>query len=317
MMLEGGWKVGGGKRMSWLGAGGWGRGEGKGGGMLLVGCLTSQQHANVSLGRILIRQNFTCCRTEIEIAYPTFHLTRSQYTDTRPTSPSADPITTGAWQGRHWSANFEVTGMTRPRKKSRRKRDSNPGSSGVDPLTTRPTRRSRWEGGGGKRGGGGTSSVSLLTVALDRVLVLGSDIVHTGTGDFVFTLAQVTLCSHWYMWLCVHTGTGDFVLTLVQVTLCSHWHRWLCVHTGTGDFVFTLVQVTLCLHWYRWLCVHIGTGDFVFTQVQVTLCSYWWGWQSDRTGGVVKAFVLLWLAKKKKKKKKKALVCVVEIVYIE
>ena len=34
-----------------------------------------------------------------------------------PTSPSADPIPPGAWQGSHWSANVEVTGMTRPGKK--------------------------------------------------------------------------------------------------------------------------------------------------------------------------------------------------------
>ena len=32
------------------------------------------------------------------------------------TSPSADPITPGARQGSHWSAKFEVTGMTRPGK---------------------------------------------------------------------------------------------------------------------------------------------------------------------------------------------------------
>ena len=32
-------------------------------------------------------------------ADPTFHLTLSRYTDTGPTSPSADPITPGAWQG--------------------------------------------------------------------------------------------------------------------------------------------------------------------------------------------------------------------------
>ena len=82
---------------------------------LLVGCLTSQQHASVSQGRIC-SDNFTCCHTEIEVADPTFYLTQSQYTDTGPTSPSADPITPGAWQGSHWSANFEVTGMTRPRK---------------------------------------------------------------------------------------------------------------------------------------------------------------------------------------------------------
>ena len=89
---------------------------------LLVGCLSSQQHASVSQGRICT-DNFTCCHTEIEGADQTFHLTQSQYTDTGPTSPSADPITPGAWQGSHWSANFEVTGKTRPRK--------NPGASGI------------------------------------------------------------------------------------------------------------------------------------------------------------------------------------------
>ena len=111
---------------------------------LLVGCLTSQQQASVSQGRIC-PDNFTCCHTETEVADQTFYLTQLQHTDTGPTIPSADPITPGAWQGSHWSANFEVTGMTRPRKKSRRKRDSNPGSSTLeaDALTTRPTRRSR------------------------------------------------------------------------------------------------------------------------------------------------------------------------------
>ena len=84
---------------------------------LFVGCLSS-----VSQGRICT-DNFTCCHTEIEAADQTFHLTQSQYTDTGPTTPSADPITPGAWQGSHWSANFEVTGMTRPRK--------NPGASGI------------------------------------------------------------------------------------------------------------------------------------------------------------------------------------------
>ena len=89
---------------------------------LLVGCLTSQQHASVSHGRIY-SDNCTCCHTEIEVADQTFHLTQSQYTDTGPTSPGADPITPGAWQGSHWSANSQVTGMTRPRK--------NLGASGI------------------------------------------------------------------------------------------------------------------------------------------------------------------------------------------
>ena len=47
---------------------------------LLVGCLTSQQHASVSLGRIC-SDNFTCCHTETEVADQTFYLTQSQYTD--------------------------------------------------------------------------------------------------------------------------------------------------------------------------------------------------------------------------------------------
>ena len=72
---------------------------------LFVVCLTSQQQARVSQGRIC-SDNFTYCHTEIEVADPTFHLTQSQYTDTGPTSPSTDPTTPGAWQGSHWSANF-------------------------------------------------------------------------------------------------------------------------------------------------------------------------------------------------------------------
>ena len=110
----------------------------------LVGCLTSQQHTSVSQGRIGSAQTIlraATLRQKLQIERSSSP--QSQYTDTGPTSPSADPITPGAWQGSHWSANFEVTGMTRPRKKSRHKRDSNPGSSALetDALTTRPTRR--------------------------------------------------------------------------------------------------------------------------------------------------------------------------------
>ena len=85
---------------------------------LLVGCLTSQQHASVSQGRIC-SDNFTCCHTELEAADQTFHLTQSQYTDTGPTSPSADPITPGAWQGSHWLSHwYDST-------------PKNPGASGI------------------------------------------------------------------------------------------------------------------------------------------------------------------------------------------
>ena len=97
-----------------------------------------------------------------EVADPTFYLTQSRYTDTGPTSPKADPTTPDAWQGSHWSANFWVTGVTRLRKKSRRKRDSNPGSSALEadalPLGQRGGGRGRvewdWEGAGGGGGGG-------------------------------------------------------------------------------------------------------------------------------------------------------------------
>ena len=68
---------------------------------LLVGCLTSQQQASVSQGRIC-SGNFTCCHTEIEVADQTFYLTQSKYTDTGPTSPGADPISPGAW---HYSVS--------------------------------------------------------------------------------------------------------------------------------------------------------------------------------------------------------------------
>ena len=89
---------------------------------LLVGCLTSQQHASVSQG-LISTDNFTCCHSEIEVADQAFYLTQSQYTDTEPTSPSADPTMPSACKGSHWRANFQVTGMTRPGK--------NPVASGI------------------------------------------------------------------------------------------------------------------------------------------------------------------------------------------
>ena len=95
----------------------------------LVGC---QQHVSVSQGWIC-SDYCTCCHAEMEVADQTFYLTQSQYTDTGPTSPSADPKTVGAWQGSHWSANFQVTGMTRPRKKKK-----NPtAKAGIEPRIFR------------------------------------------------------------------------------------------------------------------------------------------------------------------------------------
>ena len=69
------------------------KGGGEGGWVL--GCLTSQQHASVSQGRIN-SDHCTFCHTEIEVVDPTFYLTQSQYTDPGPTSFSSDPITPDA-----------------------------------------------------------------------------------------------------------------------------------------------------------------------------------------------------------------------------
>ena len=52
----------------------------------------SQQHAHFSQGQICL-DKFMCCHTEKECADQTLYLTQSRYTDTRPASPSADPIT--------------------------------------------------------------------------------------------------------------------------------------------------------------------------------------------------------------------------------
>ena len=72
--------------------------------LLLAGCLTSQQHASVSRVRIC-SDECTCCHTEIEVEDQISYLSQSQYTDTWPTSPSADPVSSGAWQGSYWSVS--------------------------------------------------------------------------------------------------------------------------------------------------------------------------------------------------------------------
>ena len=114
---------------------------------LFVGCLSSQPPACVSQEQIC-SDKFTCCHAEIEAADQTLYLTQSQYTDTVPTGSSTDPMTPGAWQGSHWSANFYVTGMTWPGKIPMVQAWIEPWifCSWADALTTRPTRRSmdRW-----------------------------------------------------------------------------------------------------------------------------------------------------------------------------
>ena len=76
------------------GGGGAGAGGSGGGGCLLaclLACLTSQQHASVPQGQIC-SDSCTCCHTDIEVADHIFHITRTQYNDTRPTNINAEPV---------------------------------------------------------------------------------------------------------------------------------------------------------------------------------------------------------------------------------
>ena len=57
----------------------------------------SLQHVSVSQGQIC-SDSFLCCHTEMEVTDQTFYLTESQLTDTKPTSPSTDPIMLGTLQ---------------------------------------------------------------------------------------------------------------------------------------------------------------------------------------------------------------------------
>ena len=55
---------------------------------------------------LICSDSYTSYHTEIKAVDLTYNLTQSQYSDTGPTSPSADPITLRAWQGNHWNAIF-------------------------------------------------------------------------------------------------------------------------------------------------------------------------------------------------------------------
>ena len=66
--------------------------------LLLMGCLTSQQHASVSQVRIC-SDNCKSYHTKIEIKDQTCFLTQLQYTVTGLTMLSTGPVTPGTWQG--------------------------------------------------------------------------------------------------------------------------------------------------------------------------------------------------------------------------
>ena len=104
----------------------------------LLACLTSQQHASISQGRIY-SDKCTCCHTEIEDTDENFSLIQSQYSDTGPTSPSADPIMLGAWHGGHFLSHwYDLI-------------QKNPGASGNRTLGLLLSRQMPWPLG--QRGG--------------------------------------------------------------------------------------------------------------------------------------------------------------------
>ena len=102
----------------------------------------STYYTGLVKGRIC-SDNLTCCHTEMEAADQTCHRTQSQYADTKPTSPSANPIT-GTWPGR------VATGVPMFKSLVWLDPEKIPPQAGFEPgifrslggcLTTRPTRR--------------------------------------------------------------------------------------------------------------------------------------------------------------------------------
>ena len=89
--------------------------------------------ARVAQGRTRVR-----AATQIQLC----RLTQSRCTDTGPTSPSADPVAPGAWQGSHRGSNFHV--RLDLEKNSTGRAGIEPKSSAVregERLTTEPARR--------------------------------------------------------------------------------------------------------------------------------------------------------------------------------
>ena len=63
----------------------------------------------------------------------TCSLIKPQYTDTGPSSPIVNLITSGAWQCSQWMTNSEVTGVTRPGKSPKGRQGNEPWSGKSPP----------------------------------------------------------------------------------------------------------------------------------------------------------------------------------------
>ena len=167
----------------------------------------------------------------------TCYLTQSQYTDTRPTSPSTDPVMSGTWQGSHWNASFWVTVRHDP--------ELNPGSAAleVDTLITRPTRRSR-----GLRTGRESNRVIDKTMKYQDVVYAPSLLL------LVSGIRQVRKWPSWqHFWFPTRHETDPWV-----DDHCS----WCCWHSKLTAAV---------AHWWTWalwyrftssLRIRLSVGSF-------------------------------------------------------
>ena len=70
---------------------------------LFLSSFTSEQHTKGISGTVLLLCMWR--HTEIQVADPTCYISKSQNSETRPTSPSTDAVQPGMWQGSHQSTS--------------------------------------------------------------------------------------------------------------------------------------------------------------------------------------------------------------------
>ena len=187
--------------------------------MCLVGCSASPKHARVCQGRICV-DNCTCClpyrhRSCRSNLLP--HLVTD--TDTRSTSPSADPVTPGTCQGSHWGYQSSCH-STLKKPLGENEDQTQVCSSRAIRFTTRQTRRFEW------------SEAMTETLALTFC---------SWCRFFFFFFFPGRLAQEWIGWLCRRL-VGWLVGWLAGPWLVGWMNDWL------GDWLgfFFLCFVCLC-----------------------------------------------------------------------
>ena len=143
---------------------------------LLVGCLTSQQHARVSQGRIC-SDSCTCCHTEKEVADQTCCFIQPRYTVTGLTSSSPDLVSPGQAPGRIVTrVPTLVTDRTRPdlntkqrNKQNNTNNNNNNNSNTTTTTTSKPAIKQRSK----PESGVGTQTCRSRDASLRRLLFTG------------------------------------------------------------------------------------------------------------------------------------------------